>query len=361
MSKKKKKGSKVSVVLVVVAVLVILCCSILAAALVVLKFYTGKFQRIDDEDVTRNYNYVQHALDDGVLDEGDLATLSSDEEAELKAKFGSIAEMQGGNVEELAGDTYSILLIGSDRRSSNWAGNSDAMILLTINGYTKKIYMISLMRDLYADIPDYGVRKLNAAHAIGGGPLLVETIEKNYGVLINNYASVDFNSMSAIVDMVGGVDIDVSADEARVANNYVTEICSLQGLDPAPYALQGGGICHLNGIQAVAFGRIRYVGNADYERTSRQREILSAIVAKAKSMSISQLNDLVLQMLPYITTNIDDATLLNLIAKVPDLMGYEVVQDRVPYDGLYYTSNELLIPDMEQTIQRLQSTIYARE
>ena len=161
--------------------------------------------------------------------------------------------------------------------------------------------------------------------------------------------------------MVGGVDIDVSADEARVANGYVDEICSLQGKNAADYYMQGGGICHLNGIQAVAYGRIRYVGNADYERTSRQREVLNAMIASARSLSISQLTELAKRMLPLVTHNLDEGTILNLIASIPDIIGYEVVTDRIPYDGLYYSSNELLIPNMEETIARLQATIYAKE
>ena len=189
--RKMKKSSGLMIVLIIAAVLVILCCAVLASGYVLLKYYYNNSRYVSDEQVTKDYDYIEHAINEGVLDEGDLATLSPEEEKELQAKFGNLAEISQADTS----GTYSILLIGSDRRSDNWYGNSDAMILMTLNSNTKKMYMVSFMRDLYADIPGVGVRKLNAAHANGGGPLLVETIESNYGVSIDNYASVDFESM----------------------------------------------------------------------------------------------------------------------------------------------------------------------
>lgn len=167
------------------------------------------------------------------------------------------------------------------------------MILASINSQTKTIYMTSFMRDLYANIPNVGIRKLNSAYAVGGGPLLVSTIESNYRVDIDNYASVDFSSMANILDLVGGVDLEVSTQEAGYINMYLDEQCGLQGLNASDYYVTGGGITHLNGNQAVGFARIRYTsrGNehSDYGRTSRQREILVQLMQKARSLDATTL------------------------------------------------------------------------
>lgn len=364
MSEKRKKGNVKTIVLAVIAVIVILVAAALAAGYMVLRYYISASNFVSDDQVTIDADYLQHAANEGVLEEGDLATLSDDEASKIEEEIQAVKakrESLGADQQSAMEQCYSILLIGSDRRTNNWYGNSDAMILLTINSSTKKIYMTSFMRDLYANIPNIGVRKLNAAHANGGGPLLVSTLESNYGVSIDNYASVDFNSMSTIIDMVNGVDLDVSTEEARVANGYIDEICALQGKDANAYHIQGGGVIHLNGIQAVSFARIRYVGNADYERTARQREVMVAILNKAKSMGVGELTQLANSMVPLITHNLDEGTILTLITRIPELLSYEVVTDRIPYDGLYYSSNEMLIPDFEQTIERLHSTIYATE
>jgi len=116
---------------------------------------------------------------------------------------------------------------------------------------------------------------------------------------------------------------------------------------------------HLNGIQAVGYCRIRNVGNADYGRTARQRAVLMALVNRAKSMSVGQLNTLINQVLPLVTHNVEQGTVLNLISQVPSFLSYEFVTGRVPYDGLFTSKNEILIPNMAETIKRLRETLYA--
>ena len=109
--------------------------------------------------------------------------------------------------EEMLEGTYSILLVGSDRQDHSWYGNSDGMILVTINHNVQKIFLMSFMRDLYANIPGIGVRKMNAAYAVGGGPLLLQTLQQNYGVSVSDYASVDFAAMEDLIDLFVPYDI----------------------------------------------------------------------------------------------------------------------------------------------------------
>ena len=255
-------------------------------------------------------------------------------------------------------DVYNLLLVGVDRRDTSWSGNSDSMILMSVNKKQKTIHMISFMRDLYADIEGYGTRKLNAACAIGGCPLLVRTIEANYKVNIDNYAAVDFASMIQIVDMVGGVTIDVTDEEIEVANGYISDMANTMGVDPSPHYFTSAGTVNADGFQAVGFSRIRYVGNSDYQRTERQRTVLTALFSKVKAMNVIEMNNFVTDVLPLVTHNIDSGTMLSLVPQIPAMASYPMEQDRVPYDGLYTVENEILYPDMEATINKLQTTIY---
>lgn len=316
-------------------------------ACAVFKHYYGYSIFVRDDDVEVNYELL--SADDAILEgfEGELET-------EL-----DVSQIKKISQEEAAG-TYNLLLLGVDRREDDWYGNADAIILVTVNHDVQKIFLTSFMRDLYAEIPDYGVRKLNAAHAIGGGPLIVETLENTYGVATDNYARVDFNSMTDIIDALGGVDIELSDEEAESANTSIKEMCKLQGKKYKENKLKSGGKLHLNGIQAVAYSRIRKVGNSDYERTERQRRVLTELINNAAQLKFWEISKLLNQVLPLVTHNVDQLTMVKLIAQLPEMVTYEIVTDRIPYPDMYYSQNEILIPDLDATVAKLQETIYAK-
>lgn len=167
-----------------------------------------------DEDAMNNLT-AGSAEEELSEEEATGEKLSAEEEADLEAQREAFI-----NSEEIAksDDVYNVLLVGVERRDRSWAGNSDSMILLSVNSQKKQISMISLMRDTYVDIPGIGMRKLNAAHANGAGPLLIETVTENYRIQVDRYASVDFLSMIEIVDAVGGVELTIylSALENRI-------------------------------------------------------------------------------------------------------------------------------------------------
>lgn len=332
---------------------------ILAAALIFLLLVTAVTGAILFHSYYAKSNYVgdQSVVMADTSEDADKLDQAQEDELRAAAAAEDVEPLSGKDMEGI----YNLLLIGSDRRENNWYGNSDVMILITLNGNTGKLYMTSFMRDLYADIPGVGVRKLNYAYAKGGGPLLVKTLESNYGVSIDNYASVDFGSMVSVIDILGGVDLEVKDEEVDLLNRYAAGICQLQGIDSSDYQITSGGMLHLNGVQAVAFQRIRYVGNADFERTSRQRRVLQAIFAQMKSLSSGEINTLLNEILPLITHNVDQMTMLKLIAQIPAILSYDMEEVRIPYDGMYTSSHEILIPDMAQTIEDLRSTIYATE
>lgn len=248
------------------------------------------------------------------------------------------------------GSSYNLLMIGTDHRNDSWNGNSDVMILTTIDTETEQITMTSFMRDLYADIPGHGVHKLNYAFAVGGSEKLEETLENNYRIQIDNCAVVDFEAMAEIIDILGGVDIEILDSECETLNMY------LSSMNVPEYSIYQGGAYHLNGLQAVAYMRIRYVGNNDYQRTQRQRDVLKGVFAAVHDLDAKDMAALAEEVLPQIEHNISALQMLQLMAALPDIAGYKLEESRIPYDDLFYSQNELLVPDFEATIERLHET-----
>ena len=255
-------------------------------------------------------------------------------------------------------NTYNILLIGSDRRDTSWNGNSDSMILVTINSAAQKTYLTSFMRDMYADVPGYGGNKLNFAYAVGCASKLEETLISNYGVQIDNFIAVDFVDMANLVDYLDGVDIFVKDSEIAEVNKYSSWMQSKYGV-PAGTPISGEGTWHLNGAQTVSYSRIRKVGNGDYERTERQRRVLSAIWESVRNLPASEMEGLIRQLISMIHTDLNAGDVLKLAAATAQSKDWEVVETRLPFDGMYYTQNEMLVPsDMGATRAKLRSLIY---
>ena len=283
------------------------------------------------------------------------------EEAVYTDETLSEAETDTGNGTILTGGIYNILLIGTDRRGTAGNGNSDTMILVTINENVQKIFMTSFMRDLYAEIPGYGVQKLNAAYACGGASLVEQTLQTEYGVHTDCYMVGDFRSVADIIDMLGGVDMEVSEDEARIANDaYIKVMCESWGIDPEDYYISYGNL-HLNGIQAVGYMRVRFVGNNDYERTERQRNVLLSIFSSLDFSNPVQDAKVVVSALAKTDNDIDYMDVMKLVALLPSARHFEIVSDRIPYDDLYHFEGEMLVPDFAATSERLTSRIYAKE
>ena len=257
-------------------------------------------------------------------------------------------------------DTYNLLLLGVDRRDESWNGNSDVVLLVTVNKEKKTVYLTSFLRDLYADIPGVGVRKLNAACANGGPELTIQTLEENYHVEIDNYAMVDFNAMIDVVDALGGVDLEIDEDERVTANDYITCMCEDNGVDPKPYYIKKAGKVHLNGYQAVGYARNRYTGKgSDFGRTQRQRNVLLAIVEKAQNGDFASLSDTIEDVMPYITHDIPEFEMIGLIMQIGTWMNYDIQQQHIPYDGEYTSQDEILVPDdMNATVEKLTSILY---
>ena len=257
-------------------------------------------------------------------------------------------------------DTYNMLLLGVDRRDESWNGNSDVILLVTVNNEKKTIYLTSFLRDLYADIPGIGVRKLNAACANGGPELTVQTLEENYQVKIDHYAMVDFNAMISVVDALGGIELEIDEDERVTANDYITCMCEDNGDDPENFYIKEAGLVHLNGYQAVGYARNRYTGKgSDFGRTQRQRNVLTAIAEKVRKEDADTLAKSIESVMPYITHDIPEMEMIGLMMQAAGWLDYEVAQQHIPYDDEYTIQDEILMPtDMNATVEKLTGTLY---
>lgn len=232
-------------------------------------------------------------------------------------------------------DIMNILIIGSDSRSVEEQGRTDSMILLSIKKDTKEIVMTSLMRDMYVEIPNNGWSKLNAANVYGGPELLMDTIELNFDVRVDKYIYIDFYSFVDIVDAVGGIELEISDEEAQGMKAPMAEQNKIMGNPKGTDYLTSGGKLQVNGNQALAYARLRYVGNADFERTERQRTVISKIMEKAVTFNPIRLDKFAKASLSHITTNMTKLELQLLANKAPFILRYDTEQLRIPEEGMY--------------------------
>lgn len=256
-----------------------------------------------------------------------------------------------------------VLLIGNDSRLAGDDGRSDAMILVSISDKTKTITMTSFLRDMYVEIPGHDGNRLNAAYAYGGAELLMETIEANFGIPIHRYALVNFQAFANLVDAVGGIDLELTNDEVNWINAYLMEYNQLEGKDLATDFLDPSlsGNLHLNGPQALAFTRNRYIGT-DFGRTERQRKVLSAVIKKLPGAVATNGGELADGLFPNLTTNLREGECFNLSLNAWKFLGYEMVQQCVPLEGTYSNADirgmAVLQVDFDANRQFLKSTLY---
>ncbi|MBR0141057.1 MAG: LCP family protein, partial [Ruminococcus sp.] len=263
-----------------------------------------------------------------------------------------------------SGTVTNILLIGTDSRNSLERGRADTTMLLSINSRTNQITLTSFMRDSYVNIPDYGWDKLNASYTAGGAELLMDTIERNFNIKIDNYLLVNFMSFAAIVDSVGGIDLSITDDEAAEINNILmAEVNELMGDDMFSDLLESGGKLHLNGKQALSYSRIRYVGNADFERTERQRKVMNIMLNKLESLRPQIMKEFAKNVMPTMTTNMSKFKLYLLSLRVPFMIRYNSEQLQIPADGTFYgdstDSGDVLQVDFDTNYSILRSRIFA--
>lgn len=259
-----------------------------------------------------------------------------------------------------------VLLLGEEAIGSGTArGRTDVMMIASMNTKDKSFKLTSLMRDTLVQIPDYEGKsyrnnKLNVAYEIGGVQLLYETIAQNFDIALDGYALVGFENFEQIVDILDGVEVELSQTEANYLNrtNYISN---------KAYRNVRAGKQILNGNQAVGFCRIRHVPTVDnlhydYGRTSRQRVVLNEIFDKCKTKSTTDLAFLMNELLPYVKTDITKEQFRNYLEIGLSLNIQDLQNARIPVEGAFEEGYErgmaVLIPNLEQNIQELHKFIF---
>lgn len=256
-----------------------------------------------------------------------------------------------------------ILLIGNDSRENGEDGRSDAMILLSISRKTKTIYMTSLLRDMYVKIPGHDDNRLNAAYSFGGTELLMQTVEENLDIPVNRYVQVNFEAFANLVDAVDGVELELTTEEIEYVNGYLVEYNMLlnrpQGTDNMDTGVSG--LVHLNGAQALAYCRNRYLGT-DFGRTERQRKVLEAVIRKLPQTLLTNSTGLFDGLLPNLTTNLTKAECVRLGLMGAGALTYEITADSIPQPGTWQDATirkmAVLQVDFEANRKYLKEKLY---
>lgn len=355
---KKKKWSKKKKGLLIAIVIISFLLIILGSILALIYHYINMIDIVSDDD--DNFEILTSIPPD----ENDLKNSKPDSpEDEKRALEEAIRKNMLENAEELVSDdnVLNILLIGCDARSKTGRGRSDSMILLSINKNTKKVIMTSFLRDTWVNIPGVGNQRLNAAYFFGGPKLLIKTMESNFHIRIDKYVRVNFYSFIDTVDAIDGVDIDVTEEELEYLNDYVKHENKLLGNNENDNLVKKTGKQTLNGIQALAYARIRYVGT-DFARTQRQRTVMNEIFRKAKKLSLTEMNDFLEKVLPNVTTNLEKGQIFSLILNASDYLSYERTDQSIPnlgsFKNMVIDGMMVLGIDFEKYNAELKESIY---
>lgn len=238
-------------------------------------------------------------------------TVVTDIETPVKPKEETI------DYKEVDGIT-NVLLIGADGINFDSGDQrSDSMIIATLDSNNKKVKLTSLYRDALVYIPGYGEDKMNASFSLGGPELVMDTIRYNYDLNIEKYAMINFVGFEAIIDQIGGIDIDVQQYQLHELNKYI-------GIDTGGNncSVEKPGLQTLNGKQALSYARIRKGVGDDFERAERQREVLLKVAEKLQKTNSIKYFGIANKMLDYLRTNMELVECLNMaytIFKFPSL------------------------------------------
>lgn len=320
--RKKKQNQKIAIVVVEILVLIIL-----AAVL----FVVTKLSKIEKDS---GINPAEVGINEDI----------SSESQEIMEGYTTIA------------------LFGLDNRSNGnlSKGNSDVIMIASINNDTHVAKLVSVYRDSYLDIGGGTFKKCNAAYAKGGPEQAITMLNRNLDLNITDYVTVDFNAIIECVDLLGGITLaEVTDDEAVLMRGYMDELNKLTKHN-SKYLSGGGTNVQMDGVQACAYARIRYTAGDDYRRAERQRTVLSAMIAKAQKSNLKTLNGLLDTVFGDIKTSFSNTQLIGLMAQI---FNYELGETvGFPFEKNAVTlgnKGSVVVPcDLETNVKQLHVFLY---
>lgn len=306
-------------------------------------YLLGLMQYVEDKNTTISPQKLTEYLEEQKEDPDEAKDLEAVDESQINWDTVTGDAMKNDTV-------INILLIGQDARPGEYRARSDAMLLCSYDIANQKLTVVSFMRDLYVTIPGYVDHKLNSAYAWGGITLLNETILTNFGIQVDGNMAVDFDAFQRVIDLLGGVDIYLTAEEAT----YLNAKRFYQGMN------------HLNGAEALTYARIRSIGDGDFSRTGRQQNVIQAVVKQCEGLNLSQLHRLLEQVLPLVSTDMEPVQLLEYVSEALPLISGQckIERIRIPADGAYryawVSEMSVLLPDLPQNRKILQQVLYGK-
>lgn len=246
-----------------------------------------------------------------------------------------------------------ILLIGTDERTAAFSDNarSDCMMLLSINSLNGTISLVSLERGMTVPYltseSSYSSDLLTHVFKHGGAGLLINTVENTFKVEVNDYVRVNFNTFAQVIDTLGGVDIELTANEVRGLNQA-------KKADQRVTRKLSVGMNHLSGQEALCYARLRWI-DSDFRRVERQRKVILSVKEQLKGASYLELMNVAGNVLPLVQTNMSVGDMASMIFKASLAMGGDTEQMTVPFKDTY---SGLANVDFDQNAALLQDKLY---
>lgn len=317
--KEKKPGGWKRVLLITVCVILALILIIFACVGAYVNYLLGKIPRVNlANESTISSSEVDELLstDPDVSPVDPSESLPSIEDVTFPTEITEPVEKED--------HVINILLVGQDTRSSKVRARSDSMILVTFNTKAKTVTLTSFMRDSYVQIPGYAPHKLNHAYQYGGFSLLNETLKVNFGVEVDGNVEVNFSQFQKLIDLLGGVDISLTEEEAEYLYNGSSGVYDVTV-----------GLNRLNGEEALAYARLREI-DSDYRRTERQRKVLLSLAQAYKNQPIDQMLALLEEVMGLITTDMDNGEIIGMLWEVfPMLSSAQFNTQQIPAVGTF--------------------------
>lgn len=257
-----------------------------------------------------------------------------------------------------------IALLGIDSRADDYGtGNrSDCIIIASINEKTKEVKLLSVYRDTYVYVTENGNKKLDKithAYSYGGAQNTLKSLNEALDLNITEYVTVNLDAVIAAVNALNGVEIDITSEELKYINDYIDATSQSSGIKSSH--LSKAGRQTVDGVQAVAYSRIRYTAGGDYKRTERMRTVVTAMAKKAKTLSIGQLNKLADEILPRVSKNIENN---DIIALIPSALSFDIIESLGwPYNvkGITTTAWYGVPVTLESNVIRLHKELFGQE
>ena len=347
MSKRTKKKRVGAVIGMIIAILILL-------AIAAFLFVQGRMNQVNRETVVsdvvprseQTFEVDEHAEPDTIKPE------------EIEWKKPEVVTPEPQKTENV----YNLLLIGQDARLGQERQRSDTMVIFSINEKTNVITMCSLMRDMYVPIPGYDDNRINAAYVFGGMPLLDQVIEEDFGVHIDGNIEVNLDGFLKSMTAIGPLEIELTEEEANYLNANTGIGSNDDSASTYTWDLKPG-LNTLTPEQALAYSRVRYVGHSDYERTERQRRVLTTAFNKLVGSDIKDLVKLSGDLLPNFTTDMSQNEILDYITLIKTKnMILNETSYRLPVDGTYSSEYvrgmAVLVPDLAENSKCLHEYLY---